>query len=548
MKSTVQLISTAFAAIALLAGKTARGDTASATTTLNLSTPVSAISGGFGVYTVSLKQLLALSPDARKNLLANQTIASPEDLNTLLANIVDPSIRSQATAYIVNIVRWKDVAHTGQPTSNWYVFESEMVDSTGTKTAQHFYLESDQDVVKRTTLQGQKNILLVYLYLRADDSAPIDPGTSEDHLMQRHANAYKAVLTEEPSAFKSDLKTLLGILNIPALNAASNLIPTAADTVEGFTAAYLMTDSYDTSTIQLSTAYDFTGAAFPLVTLTATSQTAAIDGSAKGLLTFTSSDTLKSDLIVNFTLGGTAVAGTDYGWPNNGAVPFSVTIPAGATSATLPITATGNSTGANPETAKFTLSPGLAYGITSAKPVEIDIVATAPAPAPVALVPAAPTPPTQPAPAAGDSKTAAATISSPSFTDQPLTFVGLSIAFPVTSYKQVTYTSSSGTLLPQSATEQSLYANLDFYIPAVDPDLIALRWLPHPFIGLPLSGKVLDHPMAGIAVSLKYGEIFWGAIDDLQNENANGSSHHTIKGVFGIKFSVSAAKTLLGSK
>jgi hypothetical protein len=97
-------------------------------------------------------------------------------------------------------------------------------------------------------------------------------------------------------------------------------------------------------------------AAAPSVTVVATNPVAALDGSSTGLLTFTCTGVTNGPLVVNFSLGGTAVKWTDYYRLPQGDMPVSVTIPAGASSTTLAITAKANTTGANPETAVFTIT------------------------------------------------------------------------------------------------------------------------------------------------------------------------------------------------
>ncbi len=58
----------------------------------------------------------------------------------------------------------------------------------------------------------------------------------------------------------------------------------------------------------------------------------AIEGCSDGIITLTISGPLANDLVINYTIGGTADNGTDYT-----AIPGSVTIPAGMTSATIVI-------------------------------------------------------------------------------------------------------------------------------------------------------------------------------------------------------------------
>jgi len=131
--------------------------------------------------------------------------------------------------------------------------------------------------------------------------------------------------------------------------------------------------------------------ALPSVTVAATSPTAAIDGTATGLLTFTRTGSTTGSLAVNYALSGSAVKWTDYYRLPQGDMPVSVTIAAGATSATLAITAKANSTGASPETAVFTLTPNSSYTIGSASTATISIVSSAPSISSVSVVASAPT-------------------------------------------------------------------------------------------------------------------------------------------------------------
>ena len=113
--------------------------------------------------------------------------------------------------------------------------------------------------------------------------------------------------------------------------------------------------------------------------------------------------------------------------------------------------------------------------------------------------------------------TAKSSLTASTFINQSPTYLGLSIGVPVTSYKDVTYQMQGGTLVPTSVTKQTAYAALDGYLPAALPGLMAVRYIPHPFIGLPLAGKVLLHPMAGLAVGFPWFEAYAGAVFDREN-------------------------------
>ena len=62
-------------------------------------------------------------------------------------------------------------------------------------------------------------------------------------------------------------------------------------------------------------------------------------------------------------------------------------------------------------------------------------------------------------------------------------WIGLSAGVPITSYKDVTYQQSSGTLVPSTTTQQNAYVFLDGYLPPVLPTLTSFRYIPHPFFG-----------------------------------------------------------------
>jgi hypothetical protein len=149
----------------------------------------------------------------------------------------------------------------------------------------------------------------------------------------------------------------------------------------------------------------------------------------------------------------------------------------------------------------------------------------------------------KPSPVVGstDSTKAASTLSPNTYTNEAPTYYGLSIAVPVNSYTDVSYNSSSGTLVPKSATKQNAYAAFDVYYPPAIPALMTFRYIPHPFVALPLAGKVFESPMLGLAVGSPWLEAYAGAVFDRENGSINGSAQKTTtKWSFGIKISVSA--------
>jgi hypothetical protein len=106
-------------------------------------------------------------------------------------------------------------------------------------------------------------------------------------------------------------------------------------------------------------------AAVLTVSVVATDPTATIGTTDPAAFTFTRDGSTSASLPVNFSLGGSAVKWNDYRRLPEGDMPVSITIPTGATSATLTIYAVANSTLANPETVSLALLPDAAYTVGS---------------------------------------------------------------------------------------------------------------------------------------------------------------------------------------
>lgn len=152
----------------------------------------------------------------------------------------------------------------------------------------------------------------------------------------------------------------------------------------------------------------------------------------------------------------------------------------------------------------------------------------------------------------GDGQNSASNqLASKTYANEKPSWIGLSAGVPITKYKDVTFQSSSSTLVPSSITKQDVYLFVDGYVPPVLPSLSSFRYLPHPFFGLPIKGKVLRHSMLGVGIGLHWLEPFGGVIFDTENNEVKGPSVHKtqlkIQPVFGLKISVSAvAKALKG--
>jgi hypothetical protein len=137
------------------------------------------------------------------------------------------------------------------------------------------------------------------------------------------------------------------------------------------------------------------------------------------------------------------------------------------------------------------------------------------------------------------------------FTNEKPSWIGLSAGVQISSYRDVTYQSSSSTLIPSSITSKDVYLFVDGYVPPVIPGLRTFRYIPHPTFGMPITGKTLRHTMLGGAIGLKWIEPYGGVVFDTENQQVKGTTHSnslTIQPVFGLKISISAAAKALKGK
>src|SRR5213082_1174594 len=116
----------------------------------------------------------------------------------------------------------------------------------------------------------------------------------------------------------------------------------------------------------------------PTVTVVATDPNASEQGPDSGTFTISRTGDTSSALTVNYTLGGTAQNGTDYQ-----PLGTSVTIAAGASSATVTVTPIDDNQAEGDETVVLTISAGADYDVGSANSATITVAdndGTAPAP------------------------------------------------------------------------------------------------------------------------------------------------------------------------
>jgi Calx-beta domain len=115
-------------------------------------------------------------------------------------------------------------------------------------------------------------------------------------------------------------------------------------------------------------------ASLPTVTIGASTPTATEGGTA-GRFTVSRTGSTAGALTANYTVGGTAIAGSDYA-----ALPGSVVIPAGASSATIAVTPTNDTGVESNETVVVTLKANTAYTVGSPSSATVTIVSNDTAP------------------------------------------------------------------------------------------------------------------------------------------------------------------------
>jgi tartrate-resistant acid phosphatase type 5 len=136
---------------------------------------------------------------------------------------------------------------------------------------------------------------------------------------------------------------------------------TASDTSIQFQFVSVTGTVIDTYTIQASNSP-------PTVTVAATDATAAEAGADPGTFTVTRTGSTTSALTVNLTVGGTATNGVDYA-----SISSTVTIAAGASSATVQLTPVDDSLAEGTETATLTVGASGAYNIGAANTATVSI-------------------------------------------------------------------------------------------------------------------------------------------------------------------------------
>ena len=143
-------------------------------------------------------------------------------LTALNSGADNPRIDLKKTT-IINILRWKDAAHTAVMFQKWYLY-----DPMPSKTS--LYLMSKQDVFEQTAIPGRTDFQFVYIHLNSDllgggkDEWATSPTAADGPGFVpklKHPIAYTITVTKQQTQFIQDLTTLLQILGYGTKAAAA---------------------------------------------------------------------------------------------------------------------------------------------------------------------------------------------------------------------------------------------------------------------------------------------------------------------------------------
>jgi hypothetical protein len=140
--------------------------------------------------------------------------------------------------------------------------------------------------------------------------------------------------------------------------------------------------------------------------------------------------------------------------------------------------------------------------------------------------------------------TTAAAIGSQTFTNEGPSWVGLSVAVPLTSYKTLTYSQTNDVITTNTVNQQNIYAVFDLYLPPVEPAWTSLRYIPHPIFGMPIKKQPLRNTTAGLSMGWKYLQPFGSVVFNVQQRKSSATTvanHLVYKGAWGINISISDA-------
>ena len=170
-----------------------------------------------------------------------------------------------------------------------------------------------------------------------------------------------------------DYQTLTGSVVIPAGSSSATITVTPINDVvmEGNETVVVTLSPRPNYTVGSPSSATVTIVSDERVTITATDSIATESGSTTGTFRVSRTGSTGSALTVFYTLGGTAVSGTDYTLMP---APSSVTIPAGSSSKTITVTPINDVVMEGNETVVMTLSPRSNYTVGSPSSATVTFV------------------------------------------------------------------------------------------------------------------------------------------------------------------------------
>ncbi len=192
-------------------------------------------------------------------------------------------------------------------------------------------------------------------------AAPVLAGSAEASGLVGVAFTYQIAASHAPTSFAAS-----GLPMGLSLNRTSGLITGTPTQTGTFSVALSAVNAAGTGTGMLTLVFAQT---LPTVSVAATVPSAISGSGASGEFTLTLSAAQPKDVVVNFTLNGSAINGTDYVL-----LKTSKKIRAGKMGKVIPVTPLGTLVGATKKTVKLTLATGSGYTV-GAPPAKVTLLA-----------------------------------------------------------------------------------------------------------------------------------------------------------------------------